>query len=64
MLQLYWHTRKVAPGTHTWDPEPETLHVGPFIWDPGLYMREPGLNLFKWNAGPMLKNPYINTTFS
>ena len=28
-LTAFRHTRKVVPGTHTWDPGPQTLHLGP-----------------------------------
>ena len=45
------------PGPGTWDPLPGTEDRGPYIW-------EPGPNTFTWNAGPILNNPYNNTTFS
>ena len=51
--QLLWHTGKVGPGT--W-----ILHVGPFSWDPGPYMRDP-----IWNQDQIslrgTQGPYINT---
>ena len=28
-------TRNSEPATHTWDPGPEILHLGPFTCDPG-----------------------------
>ena len=51
-----------GPGTLIWDPRPGILHLGPFTWDLGPCMWEPGPNTFTCNAGPVLRNPYINTT--
>ena len=41
-----------------------TQDPGPGTWDRGPYIWEPGPNTFTWNAGPILNNPYNNTTFS
>ena len=65
-------------GLFTWGPGPKTLHLepetrdlgpstqvsSPGTRDLGPYMWEPVSNNFTWNAGPILRNPYINTTFS
>ena len=48
-------TQKPGPGTL--DLPPRTLYVR-------LYMWEPGPNIFTSNTGPIVRNPYINTTFS
>ena len=65
--------KKVGPGTrdsgfetHRREPGPlcGTRNQEPSIWDPGPYMWEPGPNTFTQNAGPILRNTYINTTFS
>ena len=50
-------TRDLSPGTRD-------LYVGCGTWDPGPYMWEPGPDTFTWNAGPILRNSYLNTTFS
>ena len=56
--------RDSGPGTFSWDPRPRTLQLGPFTWDLGPFMWEPGPITFKLNAGPILRNPYINTALS
>ena len=52
------------PGTFTWESGPRALHLGPFTLDLGPYMWEPEPPTFMRKAGPILGNPYINTTFS
>ena len=39
-------TRNSESATHTWDPGPETLHLGPFTCDPG-----PTGGI--WDVGPL-----------
>ena len=64
---------KWDPGPGIWDSSPATRHtglshgtrdLGLCTWDPAPYMWEPGHNTFTWNAGPILRNFYINTIFS
>ena len=49
---VIWHTGKVGPGTHSWNPGPGTLHLRPFTWDPGLIglTRDPGPRI--WDPSP------------
>lgn len=67
--------RDSGPWIHTWDPGPGALHLGPRTRDsqagpraqgpgPLLAIRELGHKTFACSAGPILSNPYINTTFS
>ena len=54
-------TLHLGPGTrtHRQHLEPGTLCViqdlGPFTWDSGVYMCQPGPNTFTWNTGSTLR---------
>ena len=50
-------------GTFTWDLGPETFDLGLFTWDPRPRTLYVGTGT-QWNAGPILRSPYVNTFFS